>query len=518
MSTEPTDTPATGAAKESARGVARGALVLMLGTLASRVTGLLRQSLLVQLFSPAVTDAFNVALRIPNLFRELLAEGALTNAFIPAYKSLPPDEAKQLSGALFSLLLLINALLLLLAVWAAPLIVRVLLAENSTVDEALTITLTRALFPFLGAISFAALAMGLLNAEERFFAPAWAPVVLNVVTTALMLLYSQRALMLAVAFVLGGVAQLLFQLPPLVRAGLLPPLGVWWHPQLRSVLLLTVPFTFSTGARQVLNVVSSRLLSALPAGSVTAFSNADLFLSLALGLFSISPTLAFYSRLAAQTSSPAAFRSTLAAGLRLISFLTVPAGLLLSLYAGPAVVAVLNWLPLLGRSGMEAQMLLLSVYALAPLGLAVFPVGLSTLLLRTLYLRQRVRTPVLISVAFTALSAVLYVVLARQLGLGVAGLSWATVVVGWAQLGVLLVLIWRRERFGLSGFLRQLQRVWLAALLAVGVGWVLLGALPLPSGYWGAVLSLGFGGGVSLLLYLALCVRLGVAEAARLGR
>lgn len=486
----------------------------MIGTFASRVTGLLRNSLLVQLFSPTVTDAFNVALRVPNLFRELLAEGALTNSFIPAYKTLPPEEAKRLASALFSLLLVVNALLLLLAVWAAPLVVDLLLVPNSNVDRALTVALTRAVFPFLGAISFAALAMGILNAEERFFAPAWAPVVLNVVTSALMLLYPQRAMVLAVAFVLGGVAQLLVQIPPLLRAGLLPRLGVWWHPQLRSVLLLMVPFTFTTGARQLLNVVSSRLLSALPVGSVTAFSNADLFLSLALGLFSISTALAFYSRLAAQVGSPAAFRETLFTGLRLITFLTVPAGLLLSLYAGPVVVGVLNWLTLLGGDGMEPQTLVLSVRALAPLGLAVFPVGLSNLLLRTFYVRQSVRAPVLISALFVALNALLYAVLAPRYG--IAGLSWATVAVGWAQLVALLYLVEQREGFGVAALLRHIAKTTLAALLAVALVWPLLSALPLPGGWWGAALSLTLGGGGSLLLYVAFCVRLGIPEVARL--
>ncbi len=488
----------------------------MIGTLASRVTGLLRNSLFVQLFSVEITDAFNIAVKVPTLFRELLAEGALINSFVPAYKVLPPAEAKRLSSALLSLLVVLNGVLLLLAVRAAPWVVNLLVSDPSKINVPLTITLIRVVFPFLGAISFSALAMGILNAEERFFAPAWAPVILNVVTAALMLLYPNQALMLAVAFVLGGVAQLLFQLPPLFRAGLLPQFGVWWHPGLRGVLLLMVPFTFTTGARQILSLISSRLLTAMPVGSVTAFGNADLFLSLALGLFSISPALAFYSRLAGQTSSPTDFRATLLAGLRLITFLSVPAGLLLTLYAGPAVVSVLNWLPLLGRSGMNPQVLSLSVAALVPLGLAVFPVGLSNLLIRTFYVRRRVWTPVVVSALFTGLSAFLYRALAPRYG--VAGLSWGTVVAGWLQLGVLLYLVGKRERLEFRSLLTQISRIWLAALLAVGLAWVLLGALPLPAGWWGAVLSVSLGGSFSALLYLAFCIRFGVAEVARFRR
>ena len=486
----------------------------MIGTLASRVTGLLRSSLLNQLFTPTVTDAFNVALRFPNLFRELLAEGALTNAFVPLYKRLPPADAKRFSGALLSLLVVVNALLLLVAVWAAPAVVELLLASNSNVDRALTVTLTRAVFPVLGALSFSALAMGILNAEERFFAPAWAPVILNLVTAVLMLMYPHQALMLAVAFVVGGVAQLVFQIPFLWRAGFLPQLGVWRHPQLRQLLVLFVPFTFTTGVRQFLNVVATNLLSRLPAGSVTAFSNADLFIGLALGLFSVSPSLAYYSRLAAQVTDPEAFRDTLGRGLRLITFLTVPAGLLLLLYAGPAVVAVFDWLRLFGRSGIDRTTLALSVAVLGPLGLSVFPAGLIAFLLRTFYVRQSVRLPVALTAFFTLLTALLYGQLSRRYG--IAGFSWASVLVNWVELVLLLALVAWRERFGFTAFLSHTLRIWLAALLALGLAWVLAGAVALPAGWWGAVLELLVGGGLSVLLYLAFCVRFGVSEAVSL--
>ena len=161
---------------------------------------------------------------------------------------------------------------------------------------------------------------------------------------------------------------------------------------------------------------------------------------------------------------------------------------------------------------MAQGTLVLSIYALAPLGLAVFPLGLNNLLLRTFYVRQHVRLPVLISVVFTVLNAILYVLLADRFGLGVAGLSWATVMVAWAQLAVLVFLVWRREHFALRALLRHSSRVWLAALLSVTLAWVLVGALSLPAGWWGAALALGVGGGVSLLLYAAFCVQLGVAE------
>ena len=490
----------------------RGAFILMGGTLGSRVTGLLRNALFVQLFPPTVTDAFNVALKVPNLFRELLAEGALTNSFVPVYKGLGEEDAKRLAGALLSLLFLVNTLLVLLAVWAAPWVVRLLLQENANIDYALTVTLTRIVFPFLAAISFSALAMGILQAEERFFAPAWAPVALNVVTATLMLIYPGQAIPLAVAFVLGGAAQLLCQIPALIKNDLLPKLGRWWHPALSSVLVLMVPFTFTTGARQFLNVVATNVLSVLPQGSVTAFENANLFLGLALGLFSISPALAYYSRLSANAAQePERFSETLLEGLRFITFLTVPAGLLLFFLAAPAIQSVLNFL-----SGMNPQVVQLSVLALAPLGLAVFPIGLRNLLIRTFYVRREVVTPIVISTLFISLNALLYTLLAPRYG--IAGLSWSTVVVEWTQLVVLVFYVRRREAFRLDTLLSHTLRVWLAALGASGLMIAILASLPLPLGWWGFLLQAVIGVSVLGLFYILFGLRLRLPEIEQLTR
>src|SRR5690606_29255935 len=265
----------------------RGALILMGGTLASRVTGLVRNSLLAQFFPTAVIDAFVTAFKVPNLFRELLAEGALSNSFVPVYKRLSTEDARRLAGALLALLVIVNGLLLALAYLAAPAIARLLIADAGHVDVDLTVRLIRIVFPFLPSISLSALAMGVLNAEERFLAPAWAPVALIVVTVTLMALFPGQAVTLALAHVLGGVAQLVVQVPSLARAGLLPRLGALWHPALASVALLMVPFAFTAGGRQVLNVVASNVITGIDAGAQGAFYLADLFLGLALGLFSI---------------------------------------------------------------------------------------------------------------------------------------------------------------------------------------------------------------------------------------
>ncbi len=488
----------------------------MVGTLASRVTGLVRNSLLAQFFPTAVLDAFVTAFKVPNLFRELLAEGALTNSFIPVYKSLEPSEQRRLSGALLALLTLANGVLMLGAYLAAPLLARLLISDAGNVDVQLTTELIRIVFPFLPAISFSALAMGILNAEERFLAPAWAPVALNVVTVTLMAIFPGQAVMLALAHVFGGLAQLLVQLPALARSGLLPKPSGLWHPAMGEVLLLMVPFTFTAGGRQVLNVVASNVITGIDAGAQGAFYLADLFLSLLLGLFSISPALAYYSRLSQHAAGRSQeFAPTLLEGLRFITFLTVPAGLALTLLAAPSVDAVYNWRSLLGAP-MAADLRAFTIAATLPLGLAVFPIGAFNLLVRSFYVRRSVRTPVLMVLGFLTLQGTLYVLLSRSLG--IAGVSWATVIAAWAQLLVAAVLVARRERFGLASWARQAARVWLAALLALVVSAAALHALPFAADWWGQIGRLAVGGLTMVAAYLALGAALRVPELGALGR
>lgn len=490
-------------AEQPQKSANRGALILMGGTLGSRVTGLLRNSLLTQLFSAGVSDAFVTAFKVPNLFRELLAEGALTNAFVPAFARLGKEEGAKLSSALLGVLLIINGLLLVAAWLLAPWIAGLLIGDPQLVDVELTVQLIRIVFPFLLTISLSALAMGLLNASEEFLAPAWAPVALNVVTITFMALFPGQAVMLAVSHVLGGLLQLLVQLPALRRLDLLPRRIRLWHPALGGVLLLMVPFAVTSSGRQVLNLVASNVITRIEAGAQTAFYNADLFLSLALGLFSISPALAYYSRLSRLAAdAPEQVPATLFEGLRLITFLTVPAGLALYLLAGPAVEVIFNW------QGLNDPRLSLSVVAAAPLGFAVFPMGLNNLLIRTFYIRHQVWTPVAVTVATLALQGVLYVLLAGPYGL--AGVAWAAAIAPALQLVVLLTLVSRREQFGLARLLNVAGRVWLAGGVAAAAVWGVDRVLSIPAGWWWQLAWLGvalaaFGG-----LYLLLCLLLRV--------
>ncbi len=487
---------------------ARAALTLMLGTLASRITGLLRTSLLLQFFPSNLTDSFFVAWKIPNLFRELLAEGALINSFVPTYASLPKEEAKRLISALLVFLGLINNLLLVLALWLAPYLVNLLLARNTDIDYDLTVALTRLIFPFLSGISFSALAMGILNAEERFFAPAWAPVALNITVIFAIILFPERIDILTLSLVLGSFIQFFVQLPSLINYQLWPRIQSFWHPQIISVLLLMLPFAFTTSARQILNIVSTKLLSGMPIGSVTAYENANLVLSLVMGLFAVSPALAFYSRLSTNAiKAPHEFRETLLSGLRFISFLCVPIGLLLFALAEPSVMLIWNWRPAEG----QLQSITYSIVALAPLGIAVFPLGLNNLLMRPFYIRKQVHTPIIVTVIFSLLNGMLYYLLAPRYG--IASLSWSTALVAWLQMTVLINLMHRNENLDVKTLLKYNAKVWTSGLLAAAVAYLTVQFLPtFSSQQLDYFLQLCIAGGSGLIVYIVVGAVLKIPE------
>jgi putative peptidoglycan lipid II flippase len=436
------------------------------GTLASRATGLLREVILVALFPVRASDAFRLAWTVPNLFRELLAEGALTNAFIPIYQRLRGDDRRAFAGAMFSVLTLVNAVLLGLALLGAPWIVDLLLARDANVDRELAVLLVRLTFPVLLALSLSALAMGVLNAEERFFAPAWAPVALNLVAVAAMLARPGQAQWLALGVVLGGFAQALVQWPVMWRAGTLPRVGRWWHTSMPLALTLMLPFAFTTGARQLLNVVAQRIVSndaLFPPGAVTAYALATMLFSLVLGLFAISPAMAYYARLGNLAAEGAAtFGTTLEAGTRFIVVLTLPAGAATFAFAEPAVRTVFELLP--PAPGQEVA-ISLAALALAPLGVALPVAGLVNFLLRPFFVRQRVWAPVALSAGFTLLTAVLFVVLAPPLG--IAGVSWATAIAMGLQALVLIAWLRRAEGLDARAVALHALRVGTAALVSV---------------------------------------------------
>lgn len=277
----------------------RNSVVVMIGTLASRLLGVLRQIVFNNAYaSDTLKDAFNVAYRVPNLFRELLAEGGVQNALIPVLKSLPDVEVPAFARRFGALLLGLNLAVIGLCWVAAPWLAGLLISSGSPhlrepQNFQTVVLLMRLALPFLLGISMSALFTALLQADERFAASSFSPLAFNLGSMALMLLWPGDPVMLGLSVTVGGFLQALVQLPYLRGFGL----EFKSHPALGRALARMGPFVFTTSTRQVLNLVLVNILTFYPQATVTGFYNAELVYLTALGVLAVSPAMAAYPRM-----------------------------------------------------------------------------------------------------------------------------------------------------------------------------------------------------------------------------
>ncbi|MBI4126976.1 MAG: murein biosynthesis integral membrane protein MurJ [Deltaproteobacteria bacterium] len=319
-------------------------------TLVSRLFGLLRDASLAFAFgATGMADAFYVAFRIPNLLRRLVGEGALTVAFVPVYTETlkkSRDDARKAFSVVFTVLVIALATLVIMGVVFAPWFVRLLAYGFEVGSEKfnLTVFLTRVMFPYIFLISLVALTMGVLNACKRFAAPAASPILLNLAIIGGALFLAPRmeipALAPCIAVLVGGVLQLLLQLPTLRREGMLPQWNVdVRHPALTQLGLMMIPAAYGAAVYQLNVMVITLLASFLPDGSVSYLWYADRVCEFPLGVFAIAvatatlPTLSDHAAEGAMVS----FKETVNYGLRLNFAITVPAAVGLFLLAEPIV-------------------------------------------------------------------------------------------------------------------------------------------------------------------------------------
>jgi putative peptidoglycan lipid II flippase len=327
----------------SERRFARAAGLISGATMLSRVLGLVREQLFAALMGATLfADAFVVAFRIPNLLRDLFAEGALSQAFVPTFKAElkrnGPDKAYQLANRVAGTLVVVIGAIVLLAAVLAPHIVDAMAPEYASTPGKfeLTVLLTRIMLPFLAIISLAAVAMGMLNAQERFGAPALAPAMFNVMAIGVgFALYiagaGSRAAAIgwSVGTVLGGLGQLGIQLPSLFALGFRPRLRA--DPTLRDrgvrqVAWLMGPAVIGLAAVQV-NIFINTWFATSEEGAAAWLNYAFRFLQLPIGVFGVAIATVATTRYAdaAADSDHSGMGDQLGQGLRLVTFLTVPA-------------------------------------------------------------------------------------------------------------------------------------------------------------------------------------------------
>lgn len=460
--------------------VARHAGTVGAATMLSRVMGLVREQVMATLFGAGLaTDAFNVAFRIPNLLRDLFAEGAMSSAFVPTFtrtlKTEGDEPAWELGRQLLWALFLVLATLSVIGWVMAPALVAFLAPGFATVPGKveLTVLLARVMLPFLPAVALAAVEMGMLNARNRFGVPALAPAFQNIGMVvgglALMPLCSMWGqhpiLAMAIGVLLGGIAQFLFQLPALHGEGfrfrLAPPR---MHPGVLRVASLMGPATVGLAATQINLMVSTWIASWLVQGSVSWLWYAFRLMQLPIGVFGVAlgtVALPGLSR-AAVDQDLSALKSTLSSALRLVIALTLPATLWLAVMAHPLIALLYEH----GRFGPLDTTQTAGALLMYCVGLPAFAaVGVLT---RAFYALGETRTPVRASFLAVAVNLTLNLLLIgplRFLGLDHLGLALATSVTALVNLGQLLWFL--RRKIGPLEGRRMLQTVRVSFLASV---------------------------------------------------
>lgn len=489
ISSKSTGQPADSGEPEA---IVRSAGVVSSAVLASRVTGLVRESALAGLFGAGQAyDAYLLGFRIPNLARDLFAEGALSSAFVPTFTEYlshrSKEEAARLANLVATALLIVVGAVCAAGMIFAPALVRLLAPGFAAVPGKfeLAVRLTRIMFPFLLLVALAAQAMGVLNACNRFGVPALSSAAFNVGSLGFGLLLGlvvgpwlgiSAIEGMAVGVVLGGALQLGWQLPSLYRLGFrFRPAIHWRDPGLLRILRLMLPALLGAAAVQINVMVNTNFASAIADpqrgldGAVSWLSYAFRFMQLPLGLFGVaiaSATLPAISRSAA-SGDTGEFRATLARSIGAVFLLTVPSSVGLAVL-GESIIGAIYQRGRFELYDTQQTAAALSCYAV---GLAAY--SALKVLTPAFYALGDARTPMLIGLASIAVNYTAAAVLVKLFGMGHAGLALTTSAValfgGLAQFAVL-----RRRLGGLQGrrLLRQFLKVGLASLLMAGAVWL----------------------------------------------
>jgi putative peptidoglycan lipid II flippase len=434
----------------------RAASTVSLLTLASRVTGLVREQLVAAAFGAGVvTDAFQVAFRIPNLLRRLFAEGAFSQAFVPilaASRTRDGEVAtRSLIDAVASVLLWVLLLTAAAGVLAAPVLVWLMAAGLPERGAELATVMTRLMFPYIACMSLVALSAGILNTWKRFAVPAATPVLLNlsVIGAAWWLapVFEARGTppvyALAAGVMGGGVLQLLVQIPALARLGLLPRLActpttfmaAWRNEGVHHILRQMAPAVLGVSVAQLSLLINTQIGSHLQAGSVSWLTYADRLMEFPTALLGVALGVVLLPQLSAASAArdTARYSALLDWGLRLVLLLALPCAVALLVFAEPLVAVVFHYGKFSARD-VSQTVLALTGYGAGLMGL----VGVKVLA-PGFYAQMDIRTPVRIAVTVLALTQLLNLVFVPWLahaGLALSiGLA-ALVNAGWLLTGL----------------------------------------------------------------------------------
>jgi putative peptidoglycan lipid II flippase len=468
--------PAGGAAKPQSETLnTRAAGIVGLAVMCSRLLGLVREQVFAAMLGGGLLlDAFTIAFRIPNLLRDLFAEGALSTAFVTVFSRTISREgdaaAFRLGNKVTTLALITLSGITILGIIFAPWLISVLAPGFDPAKQAITVTLARIMYPFILLVSLAALVMGMLNARNVFGVPAMASSFFNLgsivggVTLGWLFdpHFGPRALLgLAFGTLLGGLLQLGVQLPALRREGFVfrPDLA-WRDRGVLDVLRLMGPSVIAASSTQINVMVNSVFASHLGDGRVSWLSVAFRVMQLPLGIFGVAlgtVSLPLLARLAA-AGNRGGFRTELARGIRLAFLMTIPATVGLIVLAEP-IISVLYQHGRFNAHQTHEAAGALQYYALGLIGYASLKV-----LVNAFYALDRRKTPMFVSFGAVGLNLLFNWLFTWHLGWGHRGLAFSTACVASTNF-IVLYLLMRQElgRFEFGALLSLTLRVALAS-------------------------------------------------------
>ncbi len=474
----------------------KSASTVSLFTLASRITGLVRDLLMASTFGvSAMTDAFWVAFRIPNMLRRLFGEGAFSQAFVPVLAASKEQDGEQVTKLLIDKVGTILAWVLVLTsvvgIAVAPLFVWAIasgLKQNPQGFEA-AVWMTRLMFPYIACMSLVVLAAGVLNTWKKFAVPAATPVLLNVamITAAWQGAPWFKAhgiepiYAMAVGVMVGGLLQLAVQIPALRRLGMLPRISIHWSeikaawtdPGTKKVWSLMLPALLGVSVAQISLLINTQIASHLATGSVSWLNSASLLMEFPTAMLGVALGVVLMPQLAAAKANNDSqkFSDMIDWGLRLVMLLAVPSAVALLTFAQPLVAVLYHYgafkdvdVPQVARALMG--------YGFGLIGLVAIKI-----LAPAYYAKQDTKTPVKIAIVVLVFTQILNFLLVPYLQHAALALS-----IGMGALLNAVCLLWgllRNKTFtpqpGWGRF--TLQVIAASALMAVFLMWA-SGALP----------------------------------------
>jgi putative peptidoglycan lipid II flippase len=422
--------------------------IVMACTALSRLFGYVKQALIAALFGASGNaDALNAVFNIPNNLRKLFAEGALSSAFIPVLSSTIVEdpsgrESRRLVGNLMALLILILVPLVGLSLAFPRAFVSVLLPFSDPQKIPIAAELFRWMFNYILFVSISAVVMAVLNSHGRFAVPALSPLLFSLAIVLFMLLLGKRigVASMGVGVLVGGVIQLVFQLPAFRARGYSVSLDFHFgNPRFHQTVKLWIPYLASASIFAINQFLASFFASSLEDGSVSALTNAIMFLQIPIGIFTASITTVVFPRMSRQVAGndTEGLRDSVSYGIEFLTVLLVPSAVLLCLL-GKEIISVT-----LQRMSFKAANTVMASRALTGYAVGLLSMGLYNFLQRFFYSLKEFRTPI-VSAALVAGVDLAFSLWLKETPLRVTGLAVANSIAFSAGLAYLLIVARRR--------------------------------------------------------------------------